>query len=531
MYRILIADDEGIMLDSLRNIILSNFEDECEIMTVKTGRAAIESEQVFRPDIIFMDIQMPGLSGIQAMKEIRKKNPFVLFIVITAYDKFDYAKEAIAINVFEYLTKPVNKKTVINTLLDAMKQVEQDRTKRSDDLKIREKLEIVIPLIESGFIYNMLLQEEFLPDEDNYRELLSITQKYAYVILLEFGEETDEGAMQNKVGASVQVNNFYADLRDIIRNLFPAIVGPIMGNRVVILVPWESDTVSYEERIAQIKRANNLVHKLEQKIPSIFRAGIGSLKALEFAKESYLEALKALQDTHTHIIHIHDVPVSAKYDGEYPKDLEKRYYQRVRKGDVNASLDRADSFFTWMTEHHDGCLDNIRIKILELVIQIEKDAFSMGSMQYGFRYRQNYLQELTECTELEGLKAWFLDRTSEVTLTIANTTADTSESLISQAITYINQNFQKDISLDDVSRHVDISPYYFSKLFKEEAGENFIEYLTATRMSHAKQLLQNPARSIKEVCLLSGYSDPNYFSRIFKKCIGITPSEYRERLG
>ena len=89
---------------------------------------------------------------------------------------------------------------------------------------------------------------------------------------------------------------------------------------------------------------------------------------------------------------------------------------------------------------------------------------------------------------------------------------------------YINENFHKDISLDDVSKVVDISPYYFSKLFKQEAGKNFIEYLTEVRLRNARSLLRNPQYSIKEICVRSGYSDPNYFSRIFKKYEGVTPS-------
>ena len=96
---------------------------------------------------------------------------------------------------------------------------------------------------------------------------------------------------------------------------------------------------------------------------------------------------------------------------------------------------------------------------------------------------------------------------------------------------YIRQNFQKDLTLDEVSKIVDISPYYFSKLFKQETGENFIEYLTKIRMKHAEKLLLDPSYSIKEICVMSGYGDPNYFSRIFKKYEGVTPSEYRERLG
>lgn len=99
MYRILIADDEGIMLESLKTMILGSFGEDCEVETAKTGRAVIEKAESFHPDIIFMDIHMPGINGIQAMRQIREFNKGALFYVISAYDKFDYAKEAIDLGV------------------------------------------------------------------------------------------------------------------------------------------------------------------------------------------------------------------------------------------------------------------------------------------------------------------------------------------------------------------------------------------------------------------------------------------------
>ena len=90
-------------------------------------------------------------------------------------------------------------------------------------------------------------------------------------------------------------------------------------------------------------------------------------------------------------------------------------------------------------------------------------------------------------------------------------------------------NYSREISLDDVSRQVNISPYYFSKIFKEESGLNFIEYLTNIRIDKAKELLSETDMSIKEVCATCGYTDPNYFSRSFKKNVGVTPTEYKER--
>ena len=109
----------------------------------------MEEAEKYPPDICFMDIQMPGLSGIQAIREIQKFNRSVVFVIITAYDKFNYAKEAVNLGVMEFLTKPVNKKVILEICSKAMEKVDSTRQKRSDDLRIREKLETVVPMIES----------------------------------------------------------------------------------------------------------------------------------------------------------------------------------------------------------------------------------------------------------------------------------------------------------------------------------------------------------------------------------------------
>ena len=103
MYKIMLADDEGIVIDSLRFILSKEFGDTCVIESAKTGRSVIELAEHFDPDIAIMDIQMPGINGIEAMREIRETNTNTIFIVMSAYDKFDYAKEAIGLGVLEYL--------------------------------------------------------------------------------------------------------------------------------------------------------------------------------------------------------------------------------------------------------------------------------------------------------------------------------------------------------------------------------------------------------------------------------------------
>ena len=178
MYKILLADDEGIVIDSLKFIIEKNFPDSCIIESARTGRKVIELAESFRPDIAFMDIQMPGINGIDAMKEIREANKTTIFIVMSAYDKFDYAKEAINLGVLDYLNKPVEQPKIVEVLRRAMKQVDDEKERRSQDLLIKEKLETVVPIIENNMIYTALFQDDYDSEIENFRNLLSIEKDF-----------------------------------------------------------------------------------------------------------------------------------------------------------------------------------------------------------------------------------------------------------------------------------------------------------------------------------------------------------------
>jgi two-component system response regulator YesN len=128
---------------------------------------------------------------------------------------------------------------------------------------------------------------------------------------------------------------------------------------------------------------------------------------------------------------------------------------------------------------------------------------------------------------MEELREWFLDKILEACHNIKGKREEKSNTVIETAQAYIQENYARDISLDDVSKAVNISPYYFSKIFKEGTGEGFVEYLTNIRIEKAKELLSTTEYSMREICSMCGYSDPNYFSRSFKKKIGVTPTEYK----
>lgn len=528
MYRILIADDEGLMRESLTNMIRQSFDTDLEIETAKSGRAAIEQAETFHPDIIFMDIQMPGINGIQALREIRKFNSSAICYILTAYDTFDYAQEAIALGVEKYLLKPVSKKSILPLVAEAFEKVDQLRNQRSAQLRTQEKLETIIPLVESGFVTGIILKEG--QDLPYYRQLLDIKEAYGYVMILWFGSEERDGRLISPVGISAKIQSLSSELNAIVKSWFRCIVGSIMNNRLTLVIPNEQPQIDYEERIRIIENTREMISRLESRLGVTFRAGIGKIRPMEELHTSYEEALMALQEASSHVIHADDIKLRGNYEDEFPAETETSMYRNVLQGNLPGVRRDCNELFNWMVKHYPDDKNNIRLKVLEFILFAEKEAFRAGAVDYGFSYRKDYLSIVLVMENPEEIRNWFLEKMTSVTESIRDKKEEQSISVISRAKRFIQDNYCKEISLDDVSREMNISPYYFSKLFKEEEGINFIEYLTALRIDRAKELLADKQKSVKEISTCCGYADPNYFSRIFKKQTDMTPREYREYL-
>ena len=201
----------------------------------------------------------------------------------------------------------------------------------------------------------------------------------------------------------------------------------------------------------------------------------------------------------------------------------------TEKGNENEALIAANRFFDWMRENYGDHIYDIKLKVLEFVLRAEHIAIAESGMEYHFLSRQDYLTSLLALNTMDEIQQWFINKIASACRDVVSSKEKQGSSSVERAKAYIAERYNKDISLDDVSREMDISPYYFSKLFKEETGENFIEYLTSIRINKAKQLISGTDMSMKEICTEVGYADPNYFSRIFKKNVGVTPTEYKEK--
>ncbi len=528
MTKILICDDEGIVRQSLQFMIEKAFGDECELEFARNGRTAIELAESFHPDIILMDIQMPGINGIEAMQEIRREDKHVVFIVLTAYDKFEYTQKSIDIGVLSYLTKPINKDVLTETLRKAMKQVKDRREKARNDLRIKEKLEAVVPMIESGFVYSVLMEGSGKEEYAGYRDLLNVEEDYGYVTVIECGDELRKGELTNTVGSGIKLQKHYMIFRETVKEATGGIVGALMANKVIVLIPTGEQQEEYSQRVMKIENTRALLRKLEQQTELKFKAGIGTVKSWKDMEESYREALESVHQTVGKVIHASDISTSCGYADDYPVDLEKELFDAVKSGDIENTRIYGEKYMDWMQNYEPELKNVVRLKAMEFVLFAEHLAYVQGGLaEYRFEDREGYMELLLSFNSYQELRYWFLKKLDESVSHIARKQQTKTDSVVEHAKKYIGEHFNKELSLEEMAKEVGISPYYLSKLFKESEGTGYIEYTTKLRMDYAKEQLGSTDRSVKEICRDAGYQDPNYFSRIFKKWTGMTPTEYR----
>ena len=526
MYKILIADDEGIELDALTFILEKSFPGQCAIETAKTGYDAVELAERFRPDIAVIDIRMPGINGMEAIQAIQATSPGILFIVLTAYDKFEYAKEAIRLSVFEFLTKPVNRMVFSDVLRRAMNKVDAEHKARTVALKTRERMENMLPVLESSFVFMLLMQSDDPAAYARLFDMLGIDSTHATVMVLELTRKIDGDMLELDIKAS----EMYASIRGLVKESFVSVVGPAMANRIIIVRPAAEPENEYYERLLLIEQGRALAHRVEDKIGVECKLGIGATVSMDRLCESYSQAVKAVKHCKGIVSHFNDLPIAPDFETGYPAEREKHLEEMILKGDAPGAVADAELFFRWMVERYPDHDMAIRLKVLEFVMRAEYSVFHEGGMKYHFLDRDDYLQTVLAAENYEELKSWFLRKIAESARNVSTKADEKANRVISKARAFIDRNFSRDLTLEEVSREVHVSPYYFSKLFKEQVGENYINYLTLKRIETAKQLLADGRLNVKNICNEVGYNDPNYFSRLFKRFEGVTPTEYRDQV-
>lgn len=423
--RILVADDEPIEREALRILVQRNMPEAQVVGEAGTGAQTVALTEQLHPDVVFMDIEMPGLSGLQALKEIRQRCPDTRCLVVSAYDYFHFAREALRLGAVDYLLKPVKRDEMLAVLRRLADEIAAHREGRREELLQQERMQQLRPLAEEQAV-RLMTAGAADPQVGTLLQLLNLRFQAGFCMVAGVADPGGQSAGEDGSGRTVEEAYLY--LRSLAHSLCTCAVGPWEGQRTALLVELNEPVDEYEARIWSSDLAQRLRDRVKDQTGIRFRVGIGS-----------------------HFVGLGAIPRS-----------------------------------------HGEALDAFQFE--------------------GLSHR------VTHYGDLAGQEGNGWRPTPAV------------HQAVERGKAYIQQHYQEEITLERVAREVSLTPDYYCKVFSRMAGETLVDYLTRVRVDEAKRLLQDPSVSIKEACFRVGYNDPNYFSRVFKKVTGQTPTEFRNAM-
>lgn len=290
--RILVADDEPIEREALRVLVQRHVPGVEVVGEAGSGRQAVELAEALRPDVILMDIEMPGLSGLEALREIRERNPGIRCLIVSAYDYFHFAQEALRLGAADYLLKPVKRDQMVEVLTRLREAIGQERQRLQDELLRKEHLRQLRPLAEAE-LAGLLERGEEGSRAAGLMQLLRLRFSAGFCMVAglsaeSFGPEVPPADRALKAGEA------YEYLRSLAHSLCTCAVGHWDGERATLVVELDAPVEEYRTRLWSMDLARRLRDRVKDQTGVRLRIGIGEpCEGIRNLACSYREALAA----------------------------------------------------------------------------------------------------------------------------------------------------------------------------------------------------------------------------------------------
>lgn len=470
MFKVLLVDDESWVVESLKDSV--NWQENgFEIIGMAyNGLEALKMIKELMPNLVFTDIRMPGMTGLDLIKKVKESEMEVQFIVASGYAEFAYAQKAINYGALGYCVKPFDEAEIIDCL---------NRVKRIYESKV------LVSEIESA----LLFEDSNNIDDEKIKLVLEnagISVKNQDIIAivsygkdkLQFPEEVKSLSVKIGVHKWVYILN----------------IGEVNSLKSYLIrhIPESVKAIGISGKISGIHQIHDAVEEASAAALSFF---ISDKKKVYEAKYDNLKELRQALKQLEEAIKIKDLSsINENFD------LLKKLFENSMYSIKHAfyTYNMAMSFiYQFVNESHETFVDNY-VQLLSLFNNVNE--------------MLNYLRDSI---------------INQVNMKAGNTEINVENETIKEILNYVNMNFYTEISIQSISQKFFINPNYVSYLFKKEVGLNYTEYLTKLRIDLACKLLKESKLTIQMISEKSGYNDYFYFTRIFKKVMGMTPNEYR----
>lgn len=524
MLKVVLADDENKVILLMRKLIDWEALGYEVVGTANDGLHALELVQTQQPHLLITDIRMPGCDGIELIRRAKEMQPRLHFIVISGYRQFEYAQSALKYGVEDYLLKPLKQEELSSILL------------RIKD-KLGEEAALEFQLQKNSERQQERFMDALKTAADREQPFLSAAQANA-----EYGFRFGEGsylaalvkpdisnAEQYLDGYRIMMRHSLEIVRREVALLADAYAAAAIREGIaVLLYIRDYQAVEVKQRFTKIR---NEIEKQRDLFWDIrCTTCLGSRQpCLEQADRSMREALWLCRDRLCRVQPWRDAESDPPHFSErYQMDAaqKKRFQEAAEYLDATQfERELEDSYLCILpqTPLNGQMLEDWFHEVLEAALY---------GMQQSGRISEQFVQTMEDnlwrCTNAQDIFRLLRQEIIKEIRRLSEEKSLRESRPITEAKRYIQKHYQETLRLEDVSSAVGFNATYFSALFKKETGQNFMDYLTELRINKSKALLCSDDLSIQDVAELVGYRDLKYFSRLFKKITGVSPSDYKK---
>lgn len=532
MYKIIIADDEDNVREGIRDSL--NW-DELGFEVVgdfENGRDVLQSLEQLQPDVVLTDINMPLMDGLEVSRYLFEHYPQTKIIILTGYDEFEYAQQALKLKVHDYILKP-NTADELSQILSKVKADLDDENRKVEDLsKLKQQLRESLPLVRERFLNQLVTgerRESKLEDKLAYLDIDLSGSHYVVALI----DVDDHGELQRFYPESESELLYFAVCNiagEIISRKKKGIVFQNNNEKTIVILFGDYIETLREEAMQIFEEINQSVREYLKFTVSI---GVGDICAsLNKIHHSHKRASFALDYRFflgkNRIIHVGDIEGEMGESIPYDKHWERKLATTLKSGTQQEIEWIVEKIIENLKESYlpmDRCyihIQQIIVSILDVLDELEICETLHSSSS------SSPLTEIYGLKTLDEVEAWLKNYCLRTTCIILETRNNACKIQALKAEEYIKENYaDANMSMDMVCKFLVLSTSYFSLIFKNHTGETFISHLTRIRVEKAKELLKCTDLKTYEIANRIGYVDPHYFNLIFKKATGMTPTVYR----
>jgi two-component system response regulator YesN len=542
MKRVLVVDDEMPIVNGLLLLFKRYFQTEYTVVGVaQSGREAIEKAKELAPDIILMDVQMPGITGLDAIRELSRQKSATAFILVTAYERFDIAREALSMGVCDYLLKPVSRERLEIALRVASDYLDRSRLFDKRELEFRDRQQRLVPLIRTAFFCSVRWQQELKKNLGLVKEMLKINEDAGVLGIASFSP------MDGNVGA------LYERFCSLIQYKTVALVGPLEDNRYCAwFLPMkkaalESESIAASEISAFLEILRGafsselatgeivLAHGQPEILENLERSWSAAVQVFAGStlipkKGSDIAGISAAVGSAIVQPQVNlEIQLSEWEKNHASCALDAQFSEEIMEGQYAMAGQSLEKMLMQIECSHTAARDSLFRIIAAL-------SFAALKLAGGGILSEQVYREFMDFSDIEQL--WnqaachlFAAKVRErfASLQKYAVAAGSHSPFVVRAIQYIENHYQEPITLESAAEAIGISAGPLPRLMSDEQKKGFARTLIDYRLQKAKEMLKKPNVSVRDVSRLCGYSDANYFARLFRRMTGVSPSEYTAR--